>query len=128
MRQVWRGLGALLVVLVAGGAAADWETTRKTVIDPLNTELHRHLPAFVKAHDLDAVLRLYTTATGGGLTWDAPRAVDPGVEEETLRWEGARGPEPIRARYERLFALLPSIDKAELRIDRVTWRGADGAG
>ncbi len=128
MRPVRRGLGVLLGLLVASSAAADWETTRKTVIDPLKTELHRHLPAFVKAHDLVAVLGLYTTATGGGLTWDGPRPVDPGVEEETLRWDAARGPEPMRTRYERLFALLPSIDKAELRIDRVTWRGADGDG
>ena len=39
-------LGLLLVALAASAAPADWETTRRTVIDPLNTELHRHLPAF----------------------------------------------------------------------------------
>src|SRR5256885_5633981 len=44
----WRRgvLGLLLVALAASAAPADWETTRRTVIDPLNTELHRHLPAY----------------------------------------------------------------------------------
>ena len=40
-------LGLLLVALAASAAPADWETTRRTIIDPLNTELHRHLPAFL---------------------------------------------------------------------------------
>jgi len=128
VRRARRGLGVLLAALAVTSAAGDWETTRKTVIDPLNTELHRHLPSFVRTHDLDGVLGLYATATGGGLGWDGPRAVYPGREEETLRWDGARGPEPIRTRYERLFALLPSIDKAELRIDRVAWTEADADG
>lgn len=34
----------LLVVLASPARAASWEATRRTVIDPLNTELHRHLP------------------------------------------------------------------------------------
>src|SRR5439155_16161148 len=85
-------------------APADWETTRRTIIDPLNTELHRHLPAFLKSRDLDAVLALYATATGGGLICDRGHAVYPEREEGMRRWEGNRGPEPIRTRYERLLA------------------------
>ena len=122
------GLGLLLVVLAAGGAMADWEATRRTVIDPLNTELHRHLPASLKSRDLDAVLALYATATGGGLVFDRGQAVYPECEEGTRRWEGNRGPEPIRTRYERLLALFATIDKAELRIDRVAWQAADADG
>jgi len=117
-----------VAALAARAAAADWETTRSTVIDPLNTELHRHLPSFVKSGDLDAILGLYATATGGGLVWDRGHAVYPAREEETRRWEGNRGPEPIRVRYERLLALFATIDKAELRIDRVAWRAADADG
>jgi hypothetical protein len=121
-------LGLLLMALAPAAVGADWETTRRTVIDPLNSELHRHLPSFLKARDLDAVVALYATDTGTGLTWDAPHPAYPGREEETLRWDGARGPEPIRERYRRLLALFPTIDKAELRIDRVAWRepSADG--
>ncbi len=121
-------LGLLLVALAASAAATDWETTRQTVIDPLNTELHRHLPAYVKSRDLDAILELYATATGSGLTWDRGHAVYPEHEEATHRWEGNRGPEPIRARYEHLLALFATIEKAELRIDRVAWRAADADG
>jgi len=121
-------LGLLLVALAASAAPADWETTRRTVIDPLNTELHRHLPAYVKSRDLDAILELYATATGSGLTWDRGHAVYPEHEEATRRWEGTRGPEPIRTRYEHLLALFATIEKAELRIDRVAWRTADADG
>ena len=121
-------LGLFLVALAARAAAADWETTRRTVIDPLNTELHRHLPSFLKSRDLDAVLALYATATGGGLIWDRGHAVYPEREEGMRRWEGNRGPEPIRTRYERLLALFATIEKAELRIDRVSWRAADADG
>ena len=121
-------LGLLLVALAASAAPADWETTRRTVIDPLNTELHRHLPAYVKSRDLDAILELYATATGSGLTWDRGHAVYPEHEEATHRWEGNRGPELIRARYEHLLALFATIEKAELRIDRVAWRTADADG
>jgi len=121
-------LGLLLVALAASAAPADWETTRRTVIDPLNTELHRHLPAYVKSRDLDAILELYATATGSGLTWDRGHAVYPEHEEATRRWEGTRGPEPIRTRYVHLLALFATIEKAELRIDRVAWRTADADG
>ena len=121
-------LGLLLVALAASAAATDWETTRRAVIDPLNTELHRHLPAYVKSRDLDAILELYATTTGSGLTWDRGHAVYPEHEEATRRWEGTRGPEPIRTRYEHLLALFATIEKAELRIDRVAWRTADADG
>ncbi len=121
-------LGLLLVALAASAAATDWETTRRTVIDPLNTELHRHLPAYVKSRDLDAILGLYATSTGGGLIFDRGHAVHAEREERTRRWDGNRGPEPIRTRYERLLALFATIEKAELRIDRVAWRAADSDG
>src|SRR5439155_1515296 len=49
-------------------------------------------------------------------------------EEGMRRWEGNRGPEPIRTRYERLLALFATIEKAELRIDRVSWCAADADG
>src|SRR5436309_3272060 len=128
MRRRRGVLGLFLVALAASAAPADWETTRRTVIDPLNTELHRHLPAYVKSRDLDAILELYATTTGSGLTWDRGHAVYPEHEEATRRWEGTRGPEPIRTRYVHLLALLATIEKAELRIDRVAWRTADADG
>ena len=125
------GLTALSLTVAAIStvcAAASWEATRKATIDPLNTALHRHLPFFVKARDLDGVVGLYTTSVGGGLPWDAARPVYPDREEETLRWEGTPRPEAIRERYRQLLALFASIDKAELRIDTVGWHDADQDG
>jgi hypothetical protein len=119
---------ALLLALAAPAVAADWETTRKTVIDPLNTALHRHLPSAVKSRDLAAIVAMYATETGGGLGWDGARTVYPGRDEETLRWEGPAVSEPIRDRYRRLLDLLTIVDKAELRIDRIDWDAPDGAG
>jgi hypothetical protein len=119
---------ALLAVLSGGAHAATWEVTRKTVIDPLNGDLHRHLPTFVRQHDLEAVLGLYVTDSGGGLTWDGAWEPYPGREERLVRWQGPAGAEPIRERWRRLLALLPTIDKAELRIRRVGWRDADDRG
>jgi hypothetical protein len=104
------------------------ETTRKTVIDPVNTAFHRHLPSAVKSRDLAMLVGLYATETGGGLGWDGVRPVHPGREEETLRWAGDARAEPIRERWARLLALFATVDKAELRIDRVGWREADATG
>src|SRR5439155_17316973 len=50
------------------------------------------------------------------------------AEEETVRWDGAPGREPIRERWQRLLDLFAAIDKAELRIDRIAWRAADENG
>jgi hypothetical protein len=124
-RGGWTVLG--LALLLCTGA--DWETTRKTVIDPLNTELHRHLPSFVKSRDLEALVALYATDAGGGIGWgDAPPPVGVGHDVQTVRWGGAPRTEAIRERWQRLLALFPAVDKAELRIDRVAWREADASG
>jgi hypothetical protein len=119
---------ALLAIVAGTARAAPWEVTRKTVIDPLNGDLHRHLPTFVRQRDLDAVLGLYATDAGGGLTWEGSRDAYPGREERLVRWEGTHGAEPIRERWRRLFELLPTIEKAELRIGRVGWRAGDARG
>src|SRR5215472_10577959 len=90
---------ALFSLVALGGwdtARADWETTRKAVIDPLNSALHRHLPTFLKNRDLEAVLALYTTDVGTGLTWDGAHTVYTGREEEMWRWAGPTGSESIR--------------------------------
>ncbi len=114
---------ALLLALAAPSAvaSADWETTRRTVIDPLNSALHRHLPSFLKARDLDALLGIYATDTGTGVSWDHPVAVYGEQEEETLEWRETAGSETIRERYARLLGLFADIERAELRIDRVAW-------
>jgi hypothetical protein len=123
-------LGTLFLVVLAASvtARADWEATRKAVIEPLNSELHRHLPTFLKSRDLTGVLHHYATERGTGLTWDGAHAVYPGRPETTWRWDGSRGSETIRQRYERLLARMPAIERAELRIDRIAWRSpaADG--
>jgi hypothetical protein len=117
---------ALLVVvaLAAAAQAASWEATRRGVVDPLNSALHRHLPSHLKARDLEALLGLYATDAGTGLVWDGGEAVYTGREEEMVRWGRLRGPEPIRQRYQRLLDLLATIERAELRIDEVRWREA----
>jgi hypothetical protein len=116
------------LVLAAPAFGASWDETRKAVIEPLNSELHRHLPTFLKSRNMEGVLHHYAVAEGTGLTWDAARPVYPGRGESMVRWEGRQGPESIRVRYERLLELVPEIERAELRLDRVAWRtpGPDG--
>jgi ketosteroid isomerase-like protein len=118
----------LALALVPRAEAVPWESIRRGVIDPLNTALHRHLPQAIRARDLNAVVAIYAADTGTGLIWDAPRRVYPDAAEETLRWEDARGPEPIRERYARLIDLFATVDKAELRLDQVEWKAGDASG
>jgi len=126
-----RGLALALwmvAVVPLGASAAPWEVTRKGVIDPLNGAFHRHLPTYLRTRDLTALLGLYATETGTGISWDAAHAVDAGAEEEIFRWDGPPTVEPIRERWERLLALFPTIERAELRIDDVFWRAATSFG
>lgn len=99
-----------------------WEATRARLVDPLNSKLHRHWPAELKARNLDVLLRLYATETGTGLTWESPKRVATGAQEETLLWMGPRGEETILDRYTRLLELFGEIQFAEQRIERLDWR------
>ena len=120
---------ATVALICAGRAVADrWEQTRRTVIDPLNSELHRHLPTYLRQRRLDDILALYATDVGSGLTWEGEKRVYPAFSEEMLRWGGRRGEESIRTRYEHLLALFPKIDKAEFRIHRIDWRHPEADG
>src|SRR5262249_34308546 len=120
---------ATVALICAGRAVADrWEQTRRTVIDPLNSELHRHLPTYLRQRKLDDVLALYTTEVGTGLTWGGETRIYPNFEEEMLRWGDRRGEESIRTRYAHLLELFPKIDKAEFRIHRVDWHHPDADG
>ena len=66
-RMQW--LGVLCCLVLATSASADsWDATRKATIEPINSELHRHLPTFLRNRDLDGVRHLFTTADGTGLT------------------------------------------------------------
>jgi FG-GAP-like repeat len=127
-----RNLTALIAaaVITIGTAARgdEWETTRKTVIDPINSEFHRHLPQYVKARDLEQIVSLYAVETGTGLSWDGARPVYTQQEEEMLRWGPASGAERIRDRYQHLLDLFPTVDKAELRIHRILFEQEDPKG
>ena len=50
----------------------------QTVIEPINSAVHRHLPRDIKAKDMDAVLAMYAVETGTGLTWSEPTDVVAG--------------------------------------------------
>jgi hypothetical protein len=64
---------------IAWAARADvWEATRQTVVEPLNSELHRHLPTFLKARELEGVLHHHATEEGTGLTWDEGDRIEDG--------------------------------------------------
>jgi len=116
----------VLVVLAlfrAAPANADaWESIRKRLIEPLNSQLHQHWPDELEARNLDVLLRLYATKTGTGLTWANPQRVFAEGSEETVVWRGASGEESIRGRYSRLLELFADIRHAEQRIGRVDWR------
>lgn len=118
----------LLIVQIAALAiptvspADDWEATRKTLIDPLNSLLHSHWPQQLQNRELDFLVRLYATPTGTGLTWDDVQPVPSSAHETMLRWSGPGGEETIRERYEKLLELFSDIHRTELRIGRVDWR------
>jgi hypothetical protein len=60
--------GSLLVVAaVTAATAGSWEAIRRDVVEPINAEFHRHLPTYLKTHDLEALNGLYVTETGTGL-------------------------------------------------------------
>jgi len=131
VRTETRTTALLLTALLAGLSASlwpvsshadDWEETRKRMIDPLNSALHSHWPAELKAGNLDVMLRFYATETGTGITWLSPERVETAATESMLRWSGPEGEESIRERYEKLLAHFAEIEKAELRIERVDWR------
>ena len=122
------GFCAALVALAVSAHADPWETARKTIIDPINSEFHRHLPQYIKARDLAQIVSLYATESGSGLSWDGARPVYTQQEEEMLRWGGASGAERIGDRYQRLLDLFPTVDKAELRIHRIYFEGEDERG
>ena len=74
-RRVVRMVAALVWLAAAQAALASWDTARRTVVDPLNSALHRHLPQYLQKRDLDGVLGLYATETGEGLGWDGSRRI-----------------------------------------------------
>jgi hypothetical protein len=127
-----RSLGAVAIALCLSGcwryAGRHWDEARRTVIEPINSTLHRHLGRDIKAKDLDAVLATYAVETGGGLTWSDPVDMSQGFAERRLRWTGPTGPEPIRTRWERVFATFAAIERAEVRIHRVHWEARDARG
>lgn len=124
---------ALLVVAALASLAGcfasveQWERTRKTEIDPINSAIHRHLPGDIKSRDVDTILRNYDLEVGDGITWASPVDVSGGFEEHRTRWE-TEGAESIRERYERLVELFAEIEKAEVRIHRIHWDGSNQAG
>ena len=105
-----------------------WDETRKTVIEPINSALHRHLPRDIKGKDLESILELYATDTGTGLPWNEPPQVPEGFTEQRMRWEGPPAQEAIRYRYERLLGLFDTIERAEVRLHRVYWDQSDSSG
>jgi FG-GAP-like repeat len=130
-RSTTSALALAFVIALAVSETArgdEWETTRETVIDPINSELHRHLPSYVKTRDLGQILSLYATDTGTGLLWEGSAPVYERQEEEMLRWGARTGTEPLRDRYRHLIDLFPTVDKAELRIWRIYWEQADDLG
>jgi hypothetical protein len=98
-----------------------WDETRASVIEPINSALHRHLPRDIENKDLAAIRRLYATERGGDLTWDGPVEVNEAFAERRMRWTEQRGEEAIAERYERLLQLFDTIERAEVRIHRIHW-------
>ena len=109
-------------------AGTHWDEVRQTVIEPINGAVHRHLPRDITAKDMDAVLSAYSVETGTGLIWNDPIDVSAGFAEQRARWTGPTGSEPLRVRYEHIFATFDTVERAEVRIHRVHWDepGPDG--
>jgi hypothetical protein len=121
----------ITAVLLAGCTrytGQHWDEVRQSVIEPINSSVHRHLPRDIKAKNMDAVLSMYAVDSGTGLTWSEPVDVSQGFAEQRLRWTGPTGSEPMQARYEQLFATFDTIERAELRIHRVYWDDKEARG
>jgi FG-GAP-like repeat len=130
-RSTTSALALAFVIALAASTTArgdEWETTRETVIDPINSEFHRHLPNYLKARELEEILSLYATDSGTGLLWEGVRPIYTQKEEETLRWGARTGTERLRDRYQHILDLFSTVDKAELRIWRIHWEQADAEG
>ena len=135
MRLLDRAFRALLLSAVASLLSGclllqgrHWDEARQTVIEPINTTVHRHLPSDLKARDLDAVVAAYGTDTAGGLAWNTPQDVSGTFTEQRLRWVGPAADEPVRERYQKILDQFATIDKAEVRIKRVWWDQRDATG
>ena len=115
----WIPAVALLLAGCTRYTGQHWDEVRQTVIEPINTAVHRHLPRDITTKNMDAVLAMYTVENGSGLTWSEPIDISQDFTEQRLRWSGATGEEPLRARYEKLFGAFDVIERAELRIHRV---------
>jgi hypothetical protein len=115
----------MCLVLASGSlpAAASWEQTRLSVVEPMNTAFHRTLPRSIRQRDLAAILDLYAVDDGTGLSWAWTNAdlIPCNSNEEVLRWHGPGANESIRSRYERILDLFQNVESAELRIDSVDW-------
>jgi hypothetical protein len=98
-----------------------WDETRVGVIEPVNSALHRHLPRDIKQRDLDAVVALYATENGTGLSWSETVTPEPLGSAQRMRWTGPPASEPIRVRYAALLAQFDTIERAEGRVRRVHW-------
>jgi hypothetical protein len=98
------------------------------VIEPINSALHRHLPRDIKAKDVEAVRNVYATEVGTGITWNDPSEVGEDFVERRVHWGGTPGEEQIAERYRQLFDLFATIEKAEVRINRIYWDRKDAAG
>jgi hypothetical protein len=105
-----------------------WDDTRTSVIEPINSALHRHLPSDIKAKDVEAVRNVYATEVGTGITWNDPSEVGEDFVERRVHWGGTPGEEQIAERYRQLFDLFATIEKAEVRINRIYWDRKDAAG
>lgn len=112
----------MALLITAAASADDWETTRKRLVDPLSAMLHKHWPAELAEGNLDVLLSLYATDIGTGLPWEAREPVYAKALEATLRWSGGSAEESLRERYRQLVGLFGTIERAELRIERVDWR------
>lgn len=132
MRLDWRvSFVAAFAVLLPGCLLLQgrhWDEARRTVVEPINTTVHRHLPSAIKARNLEAIVALYATDTAGGLTWDQPEDISDGRTERRRRWTGPAAEEPVRQRYERLLAEFATVERAEVRIHHVYWDRRDAAG
>jgi hypothetical protein len=102
-------------------AGRHWDEARQTVIEPINSAIHRHLPRDIKDKNLDAILLTYATETGRGISWDGDTDTNNEFSEQQILWVPENVEETMHVRYERLLALFETIDKAELRIHRIYW-------
>lgn len=102
-----------------------WDEARRDQIEPINSALHRHLPRDIQAKNIDAIVEVYAAESIRGPAWDGATEVAEEFSERRLRWRERPTDLGVRDHYAQLTGLFETLDRTEVRINRIYWDQPD---